>query len=271
MLIQIHHLTRYRYGQAADYLLQRLRLTPASSAAQEVLTWSITAPDIETGVHYTDAFGNLTHMLVCHRPLETMEIVAAGVVETRETHGVVGFDSTTTPPWVFLRDTPATAPDRALRRFAQTVPAGATLERLHALLGAIHQRIAFDTSSTHAGTSAHEAFAQGRGVCQDHAHIFICVARQLGIPARYVTGYLHVTGETSALAHHAWAEAFVPEIGWVGFDPANGTSPAEQHIRLACGFDAPATAPVIGARRGGGPERLDVEVRVAQAQQQSSQ
>jgi transglutaminase-like putative cysteine protease len=108
-------------------------------------------------------------------------------------------------------------------------------------------------------------------VCQDFAQVFICVARLLGIPARYVTGYLHVESDATAPAHHAWAEAYVQEVGWVGFDAANGVSPSESYIRLAYGFDAASTAPVTGARRGGGSEALDVEVQVRQAEQQSTQ
>ena len=271
MLIEIRHTTRYSYGHPVDHALQRLRLTPGSSPAQEVLSWSLAMPGIETAVSYLDAIGNPTHLVICPEPVETIEVIAEGVVETRATHGVVGYDTSSTPPWIFLRDTPATAADAALRRFAAELPDSAPLERLHALLAAIHARVAFDTNATHSGTSAAEAFASGRGVCQDHTHIFICVARLLGIPARYVTGYLHVNGEEFALAHHAWAEAYMPDIGWVGFDAANGVSPSEQYVRLAGGFDAPATAPVTGARMGGGLEALDVHVEVRQAQQQSIQ
>jgi transglutaminase-like putative cysteine protease len=269
MLVQVRHVTRYRYDQPIDHVLQRLRLIPASSPAQEVLQWSLTAPDIETAAQYVDAFGNLTRLVVHAQPVEEVEIVAEGTVETRETHGVVGFDASTTPPWVFLRETPATAPDRALQRFAAGLAEDAPLTRLHALMAALHERIAFDTDATHSGTSAQEAFAAKRGVCQDHTHVFICVARLLGMPARYVTGYMHQPEEVMALAHHAWAEVFLPDLGWVGFDAANGVSPTDAYVRLACGFDAPATAPVVGARRGGGVEALDVEVRVQQAEQSS--
>ena len=83
------------------------------------------------------------------------------------------------------------------------------LDRLHHLMEAIATRVVYDTDATHQETSAAEAFAAGQGVCQDHAHIFIAATRRLGIPARYVTGYLHVEGEGAAAAHHAWAEAFV--------------------------------------------------------------
>ena len=99
MLIEIRHTTRYSYGHPVDHALQRLRLTPGSSPAQEVLSWSLAMPGIETAVQYLDAIGNPTHLVICPEPVETIEVIAEGVVETRATHGVVGFDISSTPPW----------------------------------------------------------------------------------------------------------------------------------------------------------------------------
>ena len=114
---------------------------------------------------------------------------------------------------------------------------------------------------------AAEAFAEGRGVCQDHAHIFIGAARNLGLPARYVTGYL-VTGDgASSTAAHAWAEALVPDLGWVGFDPANCKCPTDHYVRVAAASMPPASPPSGARRRGGDTERMRVEVRVEIAQQ----
>ncbi len=110
-------------------------------------------------------------------------------------------------------------------------------------------------------------------MCQDHAHIFIAAARTLGIPARYVTGYLLMEdtsdGAGPAEAHHAWAEAWVESLGWVGFDVANRICPTERYVRLAAGLDAGYAAPIVGSRRGGADEKLDVSVAVQQ--QQSAQ
>jgi transglutaminase-like putative cysteine protease len=122
--------------------------------------------------------------------------------------------------------------------------------------------------ATDSHTGAAEALADGKGVCQDHAHIFIAAARTLGIPARYVTGYLVMADPGPAAAHHAWAEAYVEALGWVGFDVANRMCPTERYVRLAAGLDAGYTAPILGSRRGGAGETLDVSVAV---QQQSAQ
>lgn len=269
MLIEVRHTTRYRYGEAVSHALQRLRLTPVTTSMQRVLDWQIDAPGIGEAVRYVDAFGNVTHLTVGDAPADGIELVARGRVETTDTHGVLGQDAARTPPWVFLRQTASTEVDDALVAFAGELPAGSELDRLHALMAAIHARIAFDTDATHANTNAREAFACGRGVCQDHSHVLIGVARHLGIPARYVTGYLYQPDELTSLAHHAWAEAYLPDLGWVGFDAANGASPDDRYIRLACGFDAAAAAPVVGARRGGGVERLDVAVELRAAAQSS--
>jgi transglutaminase-like putative cysteine protease len=145
------------------------------------------------------------------------------------------------------------------------------LERLHALLTAVQAQVVYDTRSTTVATSAAEAFAQGRGVCQDLAHIFIACARRLGVPARYVSGHLaRADGVTVQEASHAWAEAYVPALGWVGFDPANGACPADRHVRVACGFDYLSAAPVRGARLGGGAERLLVRLAVTPSVQSQS-
>jgi transglutaminase-like putative cysteine protease len=127
----------------------------------------------------------------------------------------------------------------------------------------------FDVGTTDATTPAAQAFALGHGVCQDHAHVFIAASRSLGFPTRYVSGYLlRSDGTVIQEAGHAWAEAHVPGLGWVGFDPANGVSPTDAYVRVAVGLDYLGAAPVRGTRYGGGEEILDVHVRVDEARRQ---
>ena len=112
-------------------------------------------------------------------------------------------------------------------------------------------------------TTAAEAFASRRGVCQDHAHILIAAVRRLGIPARYVSGYLWTGNAGEALsAGHAWAECRVEGLGWVSFDPANGICATDAYVRVAAGFDYATACPVRGVRTGGGAERMTTEVRL---------
>ena len=117
------------------------------------------------------------------------------------------------------------------------------------MLDRLHEDIAFDPDPTHAGTTAAEAFALKRGVCQDMAHIFIGCARAAGVPARYISGYLHRNdGVTDQGAGHAWAEAYVADLGWVAFDPANGICATDAYVRVAVGLDYLGAAPVRGTR-----------------------
>jgi transglutaminase-like putative cysteine protease len=130
----------------------------------------------------------------------------------------------------------------------------------------INEHMTFDEDPTNSGTSAVEAFGLKRGVCQDYAHVFIACARSGGVPARFVSGhFLRADGVVNQQAGHAWAEAFVPDLGWVGFDPANGISTTDAHARVAIGLDYLGAAPVRGTRYGGGMETLTVAVKVEQA------
>jgi transglutaminase-like putative cysteine protease len=147
---------------------------------------------------------------------------------------------------------------------------GDTLGFLHALLLQINDHMTFDTDPTSSGTSAAEAFALKRGVCQDYAHIFIACARNAGVPARYVSGHLlRSDGMVAQDAGHAWAEAHVEKLGWVGFDATNAVCTTDAHVRVAVGLDYLSAAPVRGTRYGGGKEILEVAVRVDQAGRQS--
>ena len=157
----------------------------------------------------------------------------------------------------------------AIVDFARTVPDGATLARLHALMGALHQDVAFEVGATSATHTAAEAFGQKRGVCQDHAQIFIAAARVLGVPARYVSGHLsRQDGQHDQDAAHAWAEIHVGALGWVGFDAANACCPDDRYVRLGSGYDAQDAAPVRGTTFGSGEESLDVRVQVEEMEQE---
>jgi transglutaminase-like putative cysteine protease len=233
-----------------------------------VQSWSIEADGVEHAAEYIDGFGNRVHLITHCKPYDELTITAAGEVETTDTGGVIGDTGEAANPQIFLRSTPLTAASDEIDALADGLGGRHKLARLHLLLEAIATKVAYDTDATHPGTSAAEAFSAGQGVCQDHAHIFIAAARRFGVPARYVTGYLHLESEASAVANHAWAEAYLRDLGWVGFDPANHICPTERYVRLACGFDATSAAPISGTRRGGGQESLAVDVMVRQQQQQ---
>ena len=268
MRLSVRHVTHFEYDSVLDYSVQRLHLTPLSFASQKVVQWAITTPGIENALSYIDGFGNIVYLVTCSNIKGPVEVIAEGLVDCENAGGLVSGVVCAAPNSVFLRQTVATRPSALIQEKVQTLISQLQgLEQLHALMGSIHKQVEFTIGATNASTTAAEAFLSGRGVCQDHTHIFLGVARSLGFAARYVTGYL-VTGiGASSSASHAWAEAFVPDLGWVGFDAANGICPTDHYVRVAAGIDAAAVTPIRGSRRGGAHETMTVEVRVEIDQQ----
>ena len=269
MRIRISHESIYRYEAPVAGVIQTLRLTPRNHDGQYVVSWRIDISEDCRLDHHEDAFGNITHTFTAEGNFTELGVTVDGEVETQDTNGIVRGAIERFPPSLFLRETALTRPDTAIVAFAREARAATdsdTLALLHRMTERLHREIVFDTDPTHTATTAAEAFALRRGVCQDLSHVFISAARSLEIPARYVGGYFHrADGVVQQEAGHAWAEAFVPDIGWVGFDPANGISPTDQHVRVAVGLDFLGASPVRGARKGGGSEALSVTIHVAQA------
>lgn len=265
MRLRIRHETRYTYETPVSATIQRLHLTPPHFASQRVVSWSIEAPGIENALRYTDGFGNIVHLITVRGRIDTMSVVASGEIDCSDAAGVVRGLVCPVPDAVFLRQTRATQPSREIREMAETArrEVGEPLPLLHRLMNDIRARVGFEAGVTHAHTTAGEAFSDGKGVCQDHAHIFLAAARFLGIPARYVTGYLLIGEDVVATASHAWAEALVPSLGWVGFDAANNVCPTDNYARVATGLDAGGVVPVLGRRRGGESEDMTVAVIVS--------
>lgn len=272
MLIRVRHETIHRYGAPAKSAMQRLLVTPRNHDGQHVRQWRI---DVDHDCALTsgeDAFGNIEHRFFVEGPLQTLTTLVEGEVETFDQAGVVSGAVERVPLALFLRETPLTRPDAALSSFARDVAARelTTLARLHALMAALRDGVAHENSPAYSATNASEAFAKRHGVSEDFAHVFIACARTLGIPARYVSGYLRQDdGEAAQVASHAWAEAYVAGLGWVGFDPVHALCPNESYVRVAVALDQLGASPVRGARIGGGVEETTVVVRVEDARAQS--
>lgn len=272
MRIRVSHVTTYAYDGPTRSILQVLRLTPRSHEGQHVVSWTVEADsDIRLRLG-EDAFGNLTHTLSTDKPVTGLTISVTGEVRTADTGGVVQGAVERLPPAVYLRGTPLTEADAALRDLAARVAAEAgadPLNRAHVLNRLINEALAFETGTTEVTATAAQAYAQRRGVCQDLTHVFLAAARRLDIPARYVSGHLvRNDGQVDQDAGHAWAEALIPDLGWVGFDPANAMCASPAHVRLAVGLDYLDAAPIRGARSGGGEETMAVQLKVAKAAQQ---
>jgi transglutaminase-like putative cysteine protease len=272
MRMIVSHETIYRYDTAPSGVIQTLRLTPRNHDGQYVINWRLEISEDSRLFAHEDAFGNIIHTFTAEGPFVELRVLVEGEVETQNTDGLVRGTVERFPPSLYLRETALTRADPAILEFVHALRAASLSEplaALHGLLSLVHREIAYDTDPTHPGTTAAEAFALRRGVCQDLTHIFIAGARSLGLPARYVGGYIcRADGASRQEAGHAWAEAFVPALGWVAFDPANGICATDAHVRVAVGLDYLGAAPVRGTRYGGGEEVLAVAVRVDQAGRQ---
>jgi transglutaminase-like putative cysteine protease len=272
MRIRVSHDTTFAYAQPTRSIIQNLRLTPRSFDSQYVTRWRVSV-DIDATLRLgDDSLGNVVHSLSHARPVERFTVSAVGEVETTDAVGVVRGAVETLPPQMFLRDSAAAQANGALREFASTAIAGSseTLERLHRLMGALHEEMTLDPDASSASRAgAGEALALKKGGARDFAHAFIACARWLNIPARYVSGYaLGAEGEASP-GLTAWAEALSPGLGWVAFDAVNDVCPSDNYVRVAIGFDALSAAPFRVSHGGGADETVTAAVRVEQAMGQT--
>ncbi|MGJ8536723.1 MAG: transglutaminase family protein [Parasphingopyxis sp.] len=272
MRLHVDHRTDYVFSEPQRRLVQLLRVTPINFAAQHVVDWHIDVDCDARLRNHRDGFGNHVTMLYIDGPISNVALRVSGEVLTDDRSGMVEDAGERLPTQAFLRTTGLSRADEAIRKFAKEIAKAKKdpLERMHLLMARLLERIHFEPTLDAVERDAATAFEASQGVCQDHAHIFCATARAMGIPARYVSGHLfRRDGAEQQEASHAWAEACLPSIGWVGFDPANGISPDDAYVRTAIGLDYRDAAPIAGRRVGGGDESLSVDVRVTQAQSQS--
>ncbi len=278
MRLRISHETTFTYDPPASGVIQVLRLTPGNHDGQYVADWNVDlSVDTKLDMQH-DAFGNVTHVFT-HvpngGPLESLTVQVSGLVETQDTGGVLKGTAERFPPGFFLRTTPLTEADAEMTALAQELHAQAgddTLRFLHALLLRLGETMTLAVDPGNTGTTAAEAFKARCGVYQDFAHAFTACARAARIPARYVSGHLfRPNGAAEPNSGHAWTEAYVADLGWIGFDPVGGICTTDAHARVAIGLDYLGAAPVRGTRYGGGGETTAVAVTVAQAGRHNNQ
>ena len=266
MQLHIRHETRYRYERPVKYSVQSLHLTPRRDLSQRALTWNITAPGRR--LEQIDAYGNISHLLTIEEPHREITIMVRGVVETADIEGRQ--DDGALSPLAYLAPTLLTAPTDDLRAFAHNALESITepRARAQALAEAVFGAVRYKPGISDVQDSAAEAFKSGEGVCQDHAHVYIASARAVGMPARYVSGYIF-TGDANDAASHAWVDVWLgPEIGWQSMDVTHKRPAVRTYCRLAVGRDYLDAAPVRGVRQGGGGEKMEATVLVAESAQQ---
>ncbi|MGA2710212.1 MAG: transglutaminase family protein [Steroidobacteraceae bacterium] len=265
MQLHIRHETIYRYDRPVKYSVQSLHLTPRRDPSQRALAWTIHAPGRR--LEQIDAYGNVAHLLTIEEPHREIRIVVQGVVETADSE--VRQDDGPLSPLAFLAPTALTMPSDELRRFAQAAVREYADPRMRSqvLADAVCGAVRYKSGTSDVQDSAAAAFQSGEGVCQDHAHVYLAAARTLGIPARYVSGYLF-TGDSKDVASHAWVDVWLgADIGWQSVDVTHQCAAVRTYCRLAVGRDYLDAAPVRGMRHGGGGEKMEANVLVADSAQ----
>ncbi|MEM7004483.1 MAG: transglutaminase family protein [Pseudomonadota bacterium] len=264
--LSLSHETHYRYTEPLSYGLQQIRLTPKSRAGQTVLSWQTNIVGGQIEAEYEDQHNNHVLLASLYPNCEEVSILCSGEVELENDTGIVGEHGGSAPLWMFLRRTQLTQPGPGIRNLIKHLgnDHDGDVAKLHALSNLIADTVSYIKGNTDAETTSEMAIEAQQGVCQDHAHIFITAARLLNYPARYVSGYLMMEDRVNQDASHAWAEAYIPSLGWVGFDISNRKSPDLCHVRVATGLDYAEAAPISGLTFGENVESMTVALQVQQ-------
>lgn len=266
MRLEVRHLTRYTYPSAISETQMELRLRPFESAGQHLVSFELKLLPATSVRTYVDAFGNTVHTFNHVPAHDGVEITSRSVVETEAgTHSSSG-DGTSAD---FLYFRPPVLDVPALRRFASrfrpsdTASPAAVERALEELTLGIGRRLRYQPDSTTVFSAVDEVLRRRSGVCQDFAHLLVAAARTWGVPSRYVSGYVYSgSGEPVVGASHAWAEAWVPGTGWIGYDATHPVRAGERHVRVAVGRDYRDAAPTRGVYVGAAGGELEVRVEV---------
>jgi transglutaminase-like putative cysteine protease len=267
MRLAIRHEIVWTWETPPRSVITHLRIEPRNHEGQHVIGWRTDVEPDGRRRMVEDAFGNAFDSLTVDGLLPTLRVRADGEVETFGTTGIVRHSIERFPPDLFLRDSALTAPDAALRDFANAVSGkeSGPLARAHALMDALHERLDHAACRKDEFAGAVKTFAAGHGHARDIAHVFIACARSLRIPARIAVGHHFTQNSEEHACVHGWVEAYIAGLGWVGFDPVTGRCPEGAHIRVATGIDATDALPVRGAHHGGAAEKVSHHIAVHMA------
>lgn len=281
MRYQIQHTTRFLYSGPIRESVMELRMQPRTESRQRCLEFDLTINPAGIVHRYVDYHGNVVHNFDIPAAHEHLEVCASALVEMQPPEGNANravkadawaeLDSLceSAEYWDWLHPSHFARPSDRLTAFAERLKIGRRHDPytdLKSLQEAIAGAISYERGSTRVDSTIEECLEGGKGVCQDFTHVFIALARGLGIPCRYVSGYVFHLDETTAGtaegASHAWAEAFVPGVGWVGFDPSNRVLAGPSHVRVAMGRDYQDVPPTRGTFKGMAQTQLEVNVTV---------
>lgn len=277
----IEHLSRYHYSRSPKQCMMMLCLKPPDDRGQQVLNFGIETDPAALLTSEQDCFGNTRHVFNLFGEHRVLEIIARSTVSPAPFSPLphclgpgawneIRSWKDSFALWDFVHPSALTRPSSLLTRFVDRHgirPGEDPLEGLLRLSDTLHRCFRYVPGSTSVTSSIEQILKSGSGVCQDYAHAMIAIARSWGIPARYVSGYLHLSGlegeQAPENATHAWVECLLPEFGWVGFDPTNRCLADERHLRIATGRDYRDVSPTRGVMRGGESTGIEVAVKVS--------
>ena len=278
MYYTIRHTTRFRYSAPISESIMEVRIQPRSEGHQYCLDFQLRTTPRANIMNYRGEFGNHVHHFDIPNSHNQLTIIAEALVDV---NAPAPLPEALTPQawdeldaltedgdyWDTLMPSHFTEPSDLLYALADELDVRRRddpLTVLRNLNSAIHNTFEYSPKTTRVDSPIDEALSQRKGVCQDFAHIMITLARHLKIPCRYVSGYLYRgEGRFSGEATHAWVEAYLPDLGWVGFDPTNNSVTDERHVRVAIGRDYADVPPTRGVFRGKAESELAVSVRIA--------
>ena len=277
----IRHITRFTYDAPIRESVMEIRMQPRTELAQRCLRFELATQPRAHVSSYVDLVGNIVHHFDIPSEHTELQITAQAIVEfvgdgdlalpaptTMDAWSEVDAATTGADAWEMVRPSAFVRETALLHDFAQSLGLDRTLDPaslVMALSDAVHRSFEYKTHATRVDSPIDEALTSKKGVCQDFAHILIALLRRLGVPARYVSGYLfHSRGERTAEgATHAWVEVWLPGSGWVGVDPTSNVLAGERHVRVAIGRDYADVAPTRGVYKGAAAGTLAVSVHVS--------
>jgi transglutaminase-like putative cysteine protease len=277
MQIRIHHETTFAYDAPIFESTMELRMQPRTDQCQRCLGFDVSILPEARPSRYTDFVGNTVHHFNIPSRHESLRLVATSVVEvaavpppprvSADAWAALDALSDSAEHWDWLHPSHFARPSEPLSRFAEELGLGRRddpLTVLESMNQSLATAICYERGSTRVDSPIEECLSLRKGVCQDFAHVFIALARGLGIPTRYISGHLVHLGSDGAVsgdgATHAWAESFVPGAGWIGFDPSNRQGVGAGHVAVALGRDYADVPPTRGTFRG--VAKSDLSVRV---------
>jgi transglutaminase-like putative cysteine protease len=289
--LAVRHTTRYQYEQPVERSAHRLHLCPIDDSKQRLLHHELRITPAVPVVHYEDVFGNFATRFEITKPYTELTVEAESTVELLDLDPFAFASLPIRPafplvwmPWeqkmlqpyltsVELPDTQLTELFDYAMSFVKTAQ-GDLMETLFAINLTMFRDYQYVPGSTCLETTPYDVFTNKRGVCQDFANLFICLARLLGIPARYVCGYVYTgnVGEARARsdASHAWLQLYIPGVGWKGFDPTNGVLPRTDHVRVGYGRYYRDTSPTSGTIYTPAAERMTIDVEVNEVEAETA-